>query len=549
MINTNTIARATAVIAVFTLLSKVLGFVREMAMAHVFGASAATDAFLVAYTLPNIVFAVLGGALVVVAVPVFSAYAAGGKREEAWRVFSIFTTVLVSALALLILAGMPFSRQIVWIVAPGLPEGTALLAAKLVAVMLPAVLFFCLANLFAGLLNANSIFGPASVWPLVNNIFVIASILLGIKSGIYAVAFGALAGNVAAAAVQIPYLRRAGFAFKPSLDIHHPGLKQVFSLMLPVMVGTGVGQAYLLIDRILASGLAEGSISALNYASKLILLPQGIFVTAVGTAIFTSMSSSAARGNLGDLARTLSRGIKMVLLVAFPAGVGLAVLRDPVVRLLFGRGAFDEKDAAMTSLALLCFSFGLAGQCLNPILSRGFFALRDTVTPVKTGIITVAVNLAFSLLLIGPLKHGGLALANSIAANFNVIVLFWLLSRRVPELSAGGLRRFTGGVVLASGIMGLAVAGADALLSGVLEGGAAALALRAGLDILAGVAVLAAACEVLKLDEYLYLRDLALRLYGKGVSGIRGKHGDGSFVCFQMPTQEKSVIAEKLDGE
>jgi putative peptidoglycan lipid II flippase len=523
MSRSNTIVRATAVIAVFTLLSKVLGFCREVALAYVFGASAATDAYLVAFTVPNVIFAVLGGALTVTAVPLFASYASAGKRGEAWRLFAVFSTLLSAILLAVVLAGMPLARQIVWLVAPGLPEGTARLAASLLAVMLPGVLFLSLANLFYGLLNASNIFGPPALGSVVTNIFIVASILAGLRFGITAVAAGTTLGYLAALVLQLPYLRRAGFIFRPSLEFRHPGLKRAFGLMFPVMVGTGIGQIYLIIDRVLASGLPEGSISALNYASKLILLPQGVLVMALSTAIFPALSHKAASGDQAGFSHTLLRAVKTVLLVALPAGVGLAVLREPVVRLLFMRGAFDEDDLAMTVFALLCFSLGLAGQCLGPVLTRGFYALQDTATPVKVGVATVTLNLALSLVLVRPLAHGGLALANSLAATFNVAVLFYLLVRRVPGLGARSVLFFAAGAALASFLAGGAAALADGFLAGVLAGGTAALALRLAGDALAGVLVFAGACQVLKLDEYLYLKDLLRRAFQRGMSFIRAR--------------------------
>jgi putative peptidoglycan lipid II flippase len=215
--------------------------------------------------------------------------------------------------------------------------------------------------------------------------------------------------------------------------------------------------------------------------------------------------------------------VKTVLLVALPAGVGLAALREPVVKLLFMRGAFDENDLAMTVFALFCFSFGLAGQCLGPVLTRGFYALQDTATPVKVGVATVTLNLALSLVLVRPLAHGGLALANSLAATFNVVVLFYCLCRRVPGLDVRGLLAFAAGAALASFLAGGAAALADVFLAGVLAGGTAALAMRLAGDALAGVLMFAGACEVLRLDEYLYLKDLLRRAFQRGMSFVRAR--------------------------
>ena len=520
MNDSTVVAKAAGTIVILTIVSKVLGFVREMALAYVFGASAVVDAYQVALTVPNILFTVVGGALSVVAVPLFASYAAEGNKEEAWRVFGIFSSILSLLLIGFILLGVPLSRQIVWLVAPGLEVETAQLAAGLMAFMLPGVLFFCLANLFYGLLNANKIFGPPALGPAVLNVCVILSTTAGLKYGITAVAVGNLTGFLACMLLQVPFLRRAGFRWHWSLNIHHPGVKQAISMMVPLMIGTGISQVYIIIDRILASGLVEGSISALNYANKLVFLPQGVIVMALGTAIFPTLANRAAGGFNEEFNRAVSRSLKLVMMAALPCVVGLAVLREPIVKLLFMRGAFDQNAVVMTAFAVLCFSFGLLGQSLNPVLTRGFYALQDTVTPVKVGVATVVLNLAFSLLLIGPLKHGGLALANSIAATFNFLVLLWLISRKTGGKALQGLGRFAGGVVLASMVTGLVAWGAENALVGLLKGGTLFLALRLLVDAAAGGLAFAVICRVLRLDEYMYIRMLLRRIVSKIMRAI-----------------------------
>ncbi|MDH7479786.1 MAG: murein biosynthesis integral membrane protein MurJ [Syntrophomonadaceae bacterium] len=512
---THKIARATAIIAILASLSKVLGFVREMTLAYVFGASSVTDAYLVALTVPGILFSVLGGALTVAAVPVFTSYAARNRNDEGWQVFRIFTTVLSLLIIIVVLLAIPFARQVVWLIAPGLDSSTALLASRLLAVMLPGVLFFSLANLFYGLLNANNVFSIPAAGPVVTNILIIISILAGYFFGIFAVAVGTLAGYMAAMLLQLPALRRVGFRYRFSIDLQNPGVKHTFSLMAPLMIGTGISQAYLVIDRILASGLAEGSISALNYASKLVLLPQGVIVMAVGTAVFPALATRAASGYLGQYVDTLRRSLNMVLLITLPCGVGLAVLRDPIVRLLFARGAFDERAAVMTSFALLCFSVGLIGQCLNPVITRGFYALQDTVTPVKIGVMTVGLNLVFALILVGPMKHGGLALANSIAAVFNVIVLLCVLKKKVTELDIASLKMCFFKLLAASAVMAAAVAVLDRTLVYYIPGPGIFLGLRVLLDIGAGVIIYFSACAALKLDEFYYLQNIGKNAAGR----------------------------------
>jgi putative peptidoglycan lipid II flippase len=511
-----TIARGTAVIMFFAILSKILGFVREMSLAYVFGASGTTDAYLVAITIPNILFSIVGGALAVIAVPLFASYVAEGKKEEAWQVFNTVITLLGLIMLGLILVGTPLAKQITWLIAPGLKPATSQLASGLLIIMLPGILFFSLANLFYGLLNANNVFGPPAFGPIVLNVFIIGGTIAGLKYGITVVAVGTLLGYLALMLFQIPFLIKTGFRFKWNLNFREPGVIKAFNLMFPLMIGTGISQIYLVIDRILASGLSEGSISALNYASKLMLLPQGIIVMALGTAIFPILSNRAAAGAFDDYNRGIYRALKMILLLALPAGVGLAVLRFPVVEFLFARGAFDVRATTMTAFAVLCFSIGLVGQCLNPILIRGFYSLQDTVTTVKISVATILLNLAFSLLLIHPLRHGGLALANSIAATFNVVVLFWFLIRKDTGLSFGAIKNFLFGIVIAALVMGLVLEGSDAVLALFLQHGTLALAVRLFLDFLAGAAVFAVACWFLKLDEFLYLANLGITMFKRG---------------------------------
>ena len=518
-----TIARATVMIAAFTMLSRILGFAREMAMAYVFGASSSTDAYLVAITIPNIVFAVLGGSLVIVVVPIFTSYTAEGKREEAWQLFSMFATLLSIVLLVLAFAGIPLARQLVWLVAPGLHADTARLAAGLMAVMLPGTLLLSLASLFYGLLNANNKFGPPAIGPIISNVFLIIFILVGARFGVYMVAVGTLIGNALAILFQVPYLRRVGFRFQPRIDIRHPGVKQAFVLMVPLMISAGLGQGYMIIDRIMASGLSVGSISALNYAFRLIALPQGVIVLALGTAILPTLSKYASTEEFSGFNRTLLRAVKIVLLVALPAGMVLAALRYPLITLLFARGAFDERGVSMTALALLYFAVGLVGQCLFPVLTRGFYALHDTVTPLKTIAVTVVLNLVLSILLVKPMQHGGLALANSLAVTFNVVMLFYLLTRKVPGLALGNIITYTIKVASISLLAGGSAMFADRYLLGFLSSGTLMLGLRLAIDFCIALVVLVALCELLKLDEYASVKNLARQMLSRGLISVRAK--------------------------
>ncbi len=425
------IVRATALIIAMGLLSKLTGLIRDTAIAHRFGATGLTDAYIVGSTIPTLVFSVITGALAVVVVPVFTDYLA--EEERAWRLFASVTNWLFLILAGLTVLGMAESALFVRLVAPGLAPATAALAVQLTYIMFPLLAFTGMSNLFTGLSNANNIFGVPAFSVVVNNLVIIGAVLLP-GFGIRGLAVGTALAMAAAALVQLPPLFRTGFRFRWTFDVRDPALSRLLVLAVPVAIGLSANQGYILIDRVLASGLSPGSLSALNYAQKVMLVPVGLFITALGTAVYPTLTRLSAGAMTDELRETLLRALRAVFLVIVPCAVLLGVLARPVVALLFERGAFGAHAAAMTSTALAYYAVGLAGQAGVVVLTRAFYALGDTRTPVWVTVAAVLTNLAFSLLLIRPLQLGGLALANSLGALVNTGLLIWLLDRRVAGL-------------------------------------------------------------------------------------------------------------------
>ncbi len=514
------IARATIIVMIMSGLSRILGLGRETAIAHRFGATSATDAYLVAYTIPNIFYGVAGLALATVIVPIFAEYVAKGQREEAWRLCSLVTNALVMFTVVASLLGMLAAPLIVGVLGQGFPPETYRLAVQLTVFMLPSIVFFSLAGLFMGILNANNIFGiPAFGSAAMNIVIIFGALVLGKYYGVYGLAAGAVGGAVAMALIQLPVLRRAGFRYHFIFDFRHPEVKRVLLLVFPLTLGLSVNQIYLMVDWVLASGLAEGSIAALNYANKLIQLPMSLFVLAISTAIFPTLSKQIAEARPAEMAETLRRGIKVVLMLTIPAGPGILILREPIVTLLFQRGAFDARATEMTAAALLYFSIGLVGLCMVMILSRGFFAMQDTRTPVAVTLGTLVVKFGLSAALMGHLAHAGLALGTSITALLNMVILAFLLNRRLPVLTKDTFR-FLGGVVAAAAAMAFAVHSADTYLAGILTGGGTALLFRIILDIFLGGVVFFMAGFLLKLDELHSVVRFGLSMCGSRVIGF-----------------------------
>ncbi|MEW6572175.1 MAG: murein biosynthesis integral membrane protein MurJ [Bacillota bacterium] len=522
-----TVARATAVVMAATLVSKLLGFGREASLAAVFGASRVTDAYLVAAVIPTLLFAVVGAAITTVGIPVLSDYLHQKEKQAHLTslVWSSFHAV-AGLLLLLCLVALPFAPWLVKLLAPGFGPEQAALTTHLVRIMLPATLFMGLAGWAQGVLNAHKHFAaPAAVGIPYNLILIAAIFLSGALWGIAVVAWATVLAIASQFFIQVPVLVRIGIRYRPVFDPRHPGLKRMAVLVLPVLVGVGAGQVNLVVDRILASGLAEGSISALNYAFKVLQLPWGLFAIPLVTVLYPSLAEHSAVGDLEGLRERLARGLGALAFLVLPLAVGIIVLRRELVVFLYQRGAFDAVDAQMTAFALLFYTLGLLFIVWRDYLARAFYALQNTATPMWTGLVTVGVNIGLNLILVRYLAHGGLALATSIAALVGCVLLLVLLRRCLGHIGGRYTVRETGKVAVAAVLMGaavwwingfgLALLGWPALgdaVTGLLGGGGlanfAVLGLRLVFLICAGAAVYAGACGVLRVREMSYVMGL-----------------------------------------
>ncbi|MEW6183460.1 MAG: murein biosynthesis integral membrane protein MurJ [Bacillota bacterium] len=509
-----TIARATVVVLGLSLLSRLAGYGRDASIAYRFGSHGPTDAFFVASLIPNAFLGIIGLGLAAVIVPLFAEYAGQNRRQEASRLMSLVinvATIIIIAFALIGMLGAPVIARMM---AGGFQPETLQLTARLITIIMPAVIFMVLAGIFQGILNANNVFGPPAAGPVAMNIVIIlAALLAGKYYGVYGLTLGAMAGSVIYMLIQIPALRSMNFRYSLYFNLRDPGLRRVLTMVLPVMLSSSVGMIYTMVDWRLASGLIEGSISSLSFANKLISIPQGLFVTAITTAVFPTLSHMMAGEKRGDMAAILQRAIKMVLLLGIPGTVGLIVLREPVVALLYQRGAFDAHATQMTAFALLFYSVGFAGSCLNLPLTRGFFAMQDTRTPFLVLASTLVVKFLFNILLIRFLQHAGLALATSLTALLNMFVLSWILKRRLPGLFGSSFFPFVAGTTTVSVIMGLAVYLLDGCLAGHFAGGFFPLLTRVCLDIAVGGTVFLFLGFLLRLDELRYLFKMGRGLF------------------------------------
>jgi putative peptidoglycan lipid II flippase len=429
----------------------------------------AADAFFVAFRIPNLLRRLFAeGSLTIAFIPVFTDYLATKSREDALDVARIVLTLLSVVLVLVTILGVLLSPWIVRLQAFGFGAGGPRyeLTVLLTRITFPYILLVSVVAFFMGVLNSLRHFAAPAAAPIFLNVGIItAAYLISplCEAPAVGLAVGVLIGGVLQVVIQIPPILRTGLRLVPRWEPGHPAVRRIGGLMLPAIFGSAVYLINQFIGTLLASFLPEGSVSWLYYADRLVEFPLGIFAIAISTAALPSLSSQAATRETERFADTLGHALRLVFFVTLPSMAGLMVLGDPIIRLFFERGAFDAESTLMTGRALFYYTGGLWAFSGIRVLVSGFYALQDTRTPVNIAVVAVLSNLAFSLALMGPLRHGGLALALSAASGLQFVLLFFFMGRKIP---LGSLRP-----VLVSGAKSacaaLVMAGAILLLRGL----------------------------------------------------------------------------------
>jgi putative peptidoglycan lipid II flippase len=463
------VVRAAAVVGAATLASRVLGFLRDLAIAQVFGAGPATDAFFMAFRLPNLLRRLVGeGALSSAFIPVFTEYLTTRPRADLLRMLRAVTGGMLVVLGTLTLLGVAAAPLLVRVMAPGFfaDSVTGPLTVRLTRLMFPYLFFVGLAALAMGMLNAHRHFLMPALAPIMLNLAIIGAVFLvapHLEEPVLALAAGVLVGGMGQLLIQLPALARRGLLVAPVLDRRHPAVIRIVRLLTPVAVGQSAAQINILIDSIIASFLVGGSVSYLYYADRLVEFPLGVFGIAIATSVLPTFSAQAAARDPAALRATLSFALRLATFVTLPAAVGLFVLREPLVRVLYQYGAFGPVETAQTAWALGFYAVGLVGFATVKIGAQAFYALGDTRTPVKVAIAAMVLNSILAVALSFPLRHGGLALATSCSATANSLALAWLVRRRLGGAAVPGARRGWIRIGVASAVLALALVVAGAL--------------------------------------------------------------------------------------
>jgi putative peptidoglycan lipid II flippase len=515
------IVRAAGILGSATMVSRIMGMVRDMVVSRLFGAGLATDAFFAAFQIPNMLRRFFAeGALTSAFVPTFSATLNQRGEKDARELANICFTLLTIVMAAITLAGILLSPWIVGLMFPGFKAvaGKFELTVLLNRVMFPYIFFISLVALCMGILNTvRHFFTPAISTVFLNISMILAALLLRgfFDIPITALAVGVFIGGCIQLILQMPVLWKKGFPFRFNFDFNNPDVRRIFLLMLPATFGVGVYYLNITVSAILASLLPQGSVSYLYYAQRMFEFPQGIFTVSVAQAVLPSMSKQAAEGNMDGMKESLAYGVRLTLFITIPAMAGLMACTTPIFSLLFMGGEFDYAKAVNAAQALFYYSIGLSFVALTRVLAPAFYALKDTRTPVWSALVAFLLNVIFSLLLMKPLLHGGLALATTLSSLVNMFLLLWLLRRRIGPFGGRG--------IVISGIKALVASLPMALVVGCIcrlvdwsQQGHKLLKLSVlGSAIAAGLVIYAGVARLLRSDEAMEMTGVIRKKIGR----------------------------------
>jgi len=452
------IIQATFLLTLVSFIGKGLGFIREMSIASVFGAKTITDAYVVAQVLPATLAGLVGGALTTVFIPVFLEQKEKYGEKQAWKAANTVISVSIIYLSIATIFALVFTYPFTGLIAPGFSQEKRDLAVLITRMMLPCLILYGLLGLFTGLLQSYKHFFIPAIGGLLFNIFIIGFVLVfGKKFPAGSLAIGNILGILSQVVIAFWYLKKRISHLEWHIDFKHPAVRQTFYLMIPILIGTSAGYINLIVDRIFASGLPEGSISALNFAARVRDLPVSLFASSIATAVYPTTSELVANNDIEKIRNLLIKTLSFTWLIILPATAGLMALDKDIIRLLFERGAFDPRATYLTAGALRYYSIGIFAIASSPVVARTFYSFQDTVTPVVVSFISIGLNIVLNSILVRSMLHEGLALATSISGTFTFILLIFLLRKKMQSIGGRFLLIDFSKITIASLIMGYVV--------------------------------------------------------------------------------------------
>lgn len=495
------VAKATIGLMIVTMLSKILGFGRELALTYFYGATEISDVYITSSTIPTILFASVGTALTTTFIPLFYELDKNNQREKSLKFTNNILNIVILIAMIVSVLGYIFAEPLVKLFAIDFSGEKLRIAVEFTRIMIFGVIFIGLSNMMTGWLQISEKFTIPGMVGFPFNMFIILGIVLSSKGNASIMAIGTLVAMSSQFLFQLPFAIKNGYKYRPYINLKDEYVKKMLWLIAPVFMGVGVNQINAIVDRSLASTLGDGIITVLNSANRLNAFVLGLFISTIAAVIYPTLSKLSNEDNKGKFAVSVAQSINTVILLIIPISLGAIVLANPVVRIVFERGAFDSDATSMTAIDLACYSIGMIGFSLREILNRVFYSLQDTKTPMVNGAIAVGMNIVLNIIMIRFLGHAGLALATSISALICIVLLFNSLKKKIGYFGQDKIRSTIIKSLIAASGMGVITIISYKLLANVLGLGfiQEAVALFGSVGI--GAIVYAVLVVLLKVEE------------------------------------------------
>lgn len=443
------------ILMLLTIISKILGFFRDITLSYFFGATIISDVYLISLTIPTVIFAIIGKGISTGFIPMYTHIERNDGLIKAHRFTNNLVNLIILICSIILILGMIFTGTIVKVFASGFEGESLELAIKFTRITMVGIYFTGLIYIFSPFLQMKGIFVLPALIGLPSNLIMIGSFFLSSKTNIYILAIGSLIGIGSQFLLICIFCYKTNFRYKPRLEIKDKYVKKMFYLALPAIIGSSIAQINILVDRTLASRIVDGGISALNYANTLNLFVLGIVVASIVTVLFPRIAKFAEVNNYEQMKKMLSSSISVINLFVLPATAGYMFLADPITQLLYGRGSFESNALSMTSSALFFYSIGLVGFSVREIVSKAFFSLHDTKTPMMNASIEITLNIVLNIILSKLMGVSGLALATSISSVIGTILLLYKLKKKIGDFEIKTIFFSFSKIILASLTMGI----------------------------------------------------------------------------------------------
>ena len=498
----SSLAKSAFWLMVVTMISKVLGFAREIVLGYFYGTSAYSDVYVTAMNIPLVIFVTIGAALGTTFIPLYHEALEEGGEKAALKFSNNTMCIVILLTFLLALIGYVFAEPIVKLFAINFEGDKLKLTVHFVRIMIVGIVFIGISNIMTAYLQIKGNFVIPGMIGCPNNIIIVLSIVLSsLMNDIDILALGGLIGMFSQFLLQLPFAIKKGYKFKIVIDYKNKYLKKMLALVVPVFIGVAVNQINVMVDRSLASGLGDGVITALNNANRLNGFVLGLFIATLGAIIYPTLSKLSACTDKKKFIESITTSINCVSLIVLPSTVGAIVLSTPIIRILFQRGAFDERSTILTSTALVFYSIGMIGFGLRDILDKIFYSLKDTKTPMINGIITVILNITLNIILVKFMGYAGLALATSLASIICIVLLFIRLKKKIGYYGEDKIKITFIKSLIASIIMGFITYIIYKLCNSLFGLGFINEFISLGISIIFGAIVYLVLIILLKIDE------------------------------------------------